>query len=115
MSALPPKADMSSATWDVCFGPIADSCGAQKESLFDHFVGGLLKMHRHVETQSFGRLEIDDELILSRRLHRHVGGLLALEDAIDVTGCVSILVDEIGPIGNQAPISREEPFEVDRG
>jgi hypothetical protein len=24
MSALPPKADMCGATWDVCFGPIAD-------------------------------------------------------------------------------------------
>jgi hypothetical protein len=30
MSALPPKADMCSATRDVRFGPIADSCSATK-------------------------------------------------------------------------------------
>ena len=97
MSALPPKADMCSATWDVCFGPIADSYGAQKESLFDHFVGGLLKMHRHVETQSFGRLEIDDGFVFGRHLHRQIGGLLALEDAIDVAGRLSVLVTKSGP------------------
>ena len=31
MSALPPKADMCSATSDVRFGPIADSCSATKD------------------------------------------------------------------------------------
>jgi hypothetical protein len=39
MSALPPKADMCSATRDVRFGPKADSCSAAKISLFDHLVG----------------------------------------------------------------------------
>jgi len=34
MSALPPKADMCSATRDVRFGPIADMTG-----LFDHLAG----------------------------------------------------------------------------
>jgi hypothetical protein len=29
----------------------------------DHLVGDLLEMHRHVETQCFGRLEVDDELM----------------------------------------------------
>jgi hypothetical protein len=36
MSALPPKADMCSALAYVRFGPKADSCAQQKESLFDH-------------------------------------------------------------------------------
>ena len=34
MSALPPKADMCSATGDVCFGPIADMCGATRDVRF---------------------------------------------------------------------------------
>ena len=35
-------------------------------------------------------------------LHRQVGGLLALEDAVDVAGRTPVLVDEIGSIGDQA-------------
>jgi len=38
-SALPPKADMCSAIADVCFGPIADSCTATNQHLFDHLAG----------------------------------------------------------------------------
>jgi hypothetical protein len=82
MSALPPKADMCSATRDVRFVPIADSCSAAKRWLFDHLVGDLLEMHRHIEAQRLGGLEVDGKLILRRRLHRHVGWLLALEDAV---------------------------------
>ena len=37
-----------------------------------------------VEAERLGGLEIDDQLVLGRRLHRQVGGLLALEDAIDI-------------------------------
>jgi hypothetical protein len=35
-----------------------------------------------------------------RRLHRQVGRLLTLENAIDVAGRAPILVDGIGPMGN---------------
>jgi len=37
MSALPPKADIDRARWDVRFVPKADICSAAKERLFDHF------------------------------------------------------------------------------
>ena len=39
MSALPPKADMCSATWYVRFVPIATKRTAANTSLFDHLVG----------------------------------------------------------------------------
>ena len=51
MSALPPKADMCGATWDVRFGPKADICNAKKSvsafresrhsrsRLFNHLIG----------------------------------------------------------------------------
>ena len=56
----------------------------QKVRLFDHFVGDLLERHGHVEPERLGGLEIDDQLILCRRLHGEIGRLLTLEDAVDV-------------------------------
>ena len=82
---------------------------------FDHLIGDLLEMHRHVEAQRLGGLEIDDKLILRRRLHRHVGWLLALEDAVDVAGRAPVLIDPIRPIGDQAAGGDEVAIEVDRG
>ena len=48
MSASPPKANMCSATRDVRFGPIADSCTAAKSivMLFDRLVGRGRAAHR---------------------------------------------------------------------
>ena len=45
----------------------------------------------------FRGLEVDDQLVLGRRLHRQVGGLLALEDAIDIAGGAPEWVDRIRP------------------
>ena len=55
-----------------------------------------------METERFGGLEIDHQLVLGRRLHRQVGRLFALEDAIDVASGAPILVDDIGSVRNQA-------------
>ena len=60
-------------------------------------------------------LRLITSLVLGRRLHRQVGRLLALEDAVDVVGRAPILVDVIGPIGDQAASGDEETFVVDRG
>jgi hypothetical protein len=56
----------------------------QTGSLFDHFVGELLEMQRHVEAQRFGGLHIDHQLELDRLLDRKIGWLGALEDAVDI-------------------------------
>jgi hypothetical protein len=64
MSALPPKADM-------CVS-------------FDHFVSAGEYGRRHSEAKRLGRFQIEHQLGLGRRLHRKVGGLLALEDAVDI-------------------------------
>src|SRR5262245_3873894 len=95
MSALHPKADMCGATSDVCFGPIADITLS-----FDHLVGARKHGGRHGEAERFGGLEVDDQFVLGRCLHRHVSRLLALEGAIDVAGRTAILINEISPIGN---------------
>ena len=70
---------------------------------------------RHVEAECLGGLEVDHQLVLGRRLHRQVGRLLALEDAVDVAGRAPVLVDLISPIGDQAAGRDEGAIVVDRG
>src|SRR6516164_1876911 len=67
-------------------------------SSLDHLVGARDERWRHVKAERPGGFEIDDQLIFGRRLHRQVGGLLALEDAIDVAGCAAVLVEKFWSI-----------------
>ena len=80
---------------------------------FDHLVGPNEQLVRYGQAKRLGGLEVDRQLVLGRRLHRKVGRLLALEDAIDVAGRAPELVDHISPIGDQAAVERCPPF--DRG
>ena len=47
-----------------------------------------------VEAERLRGLEVDHQFVLGRRLHRKVGGFLAIEDAIDVAGRAPVLIDE---------------------
>src|SRR5262245_20835000 len=67
-------------TTHVRFGPIADFSAAKW--LFDHFIGASEHDRWECETHCLGGLKINHQLILGRRLHGHLGWLLALEDAI---------------------------------
>jgi len=48
-------------------------------------------------------------------LHRHVGWLLAPEDAIDVAGRAPELVNRISPVGDKTTLDNEVAERVDRG
>src|SRR5450631_4304704 len=81
------------------------SCANTGSGLFDDLVGPSEQCRRHGEAHRLGGLEIDNQLILGRRLHRKIGGLLALEDAIDVSGGAAVLLENIIPIRDQTAAS----------
>ncbi len=60
---------------------------------------------RHGEPQRLRCFEVDGQFIFGRPLHWQVGRLLPFEDAIDIAGCASVLVDRIGTIGNETTVS----------
>ena len=73
------ESDLASATdirqrgWHVGSVP-----GADIGSLFDHLVGELLKVHRHLDAERLGGLEVDYQLEARRLLDREVARISAL-------------------------------------
>jgi hypothetical protein len=65
ISALPPRADVEA---DIIEPPVSATSGCEQSQerspLFDHLVGKLLEMQRHVEAEYLGGLEVDDQLEL---------------------------------------------------
>src|SRR5215475_3857585 len=81
---------------------------------FNHLVGAGEQGVWNGQSKSLGGLDVDHQLILGRGLHRQISWLLALEDAIDITGRALVQVDIIRPIGHETASSSEEAFVVDR-
>jgi hypothetical protein len=61
--------------------------------LFDHLVGTGEQGRRHIKAERSGGLQVDHQLVFGRRLHWKVFEFLTLEEAIDIAGRTSELVD----------------------
>jgi hypothetical protein len=78
--------------------------------LFDHLIGAGEQHWRHFEAEQPCGRGVDDQLELGGRLHRQVGRLLALEDAVDVAGGTPELIGIVRPVGDQAADSFASRF-----
>ena len=76
----------------TCLSTVVMSGLCQKRTY--HLVGTGESWGRHRDAERLGRLEIDHEFVLGWRLHGEIGGLLAFEDAIDVSCGAPVLVDK---------------------
>jgi hypothetical protein len=63
----------------------------QTVSLFDYIVGELSELHRHIQAERLGGLEVDHQYVLGWCLHRKVGRLLAFENPAGVNARLSII------------------------
>jgi len=88
MSALPPKADIGTQSWNVRFVP-----KAHIDLLIDHLVGAGKQCRWHRDAESLGGLKIDGQFILGWCLHRHLGRLFALENTVNVSRCAPVWID----------------------
>src|SRR6516225_12278112 len=79
----------------------------------DHLVGAGEQSWCHRETERSRCLEINDQLELRRLLDRKVGGLLALEDAIDIGCGAAEQIGALNSVGDQASAPGELRNRID--
>src|SRR5215469_1127474 len=89
-------------------------CAEKCTPLFDHLVGCLQEGFRDSEAKGFSGLEIDNQHVLGRELHRQVTWLRALENEIDIRCRLPILIAQIHAIRNKAAIPRDNRVRVNR-
>jgi hypothetical protein len=79
----------------------------QVAPLFDDFVGSREQCSRHFEAERFGGLDVEHSFVFHRQLHRQIGRLPALKDAVDVGGGKPIQRGLINPEGDQSAFGDE--------
>jgi hypothetical protein len=62
-------------------------------SSFDQLVGTGEQLRMDFDGKDLGGLEVDNQFLFGRRLHRQIGGLLPPEHAADIAGGAPVLAD----------------------
>jgi hypothetical protein len=81
--------------------PLAHVTAALRHHLLDYFVDAGQHDRRNIEVERPGGFEIESYFLLRRRLYGQIGRLLAVEDAVDVTGCAMKLIEVVNPVGDE--------------
>src|SRR5262249_56710780 len=84
-----------------------------KAALFDQLVCTAGQRQWDSDAKRLGCLEVDEQLVLGRRLHRQVRWLCSPEDAIDVRRGTPAEIDRVGPLGQQAAVDCLAPGRLD--
>src|SRR5262245_9300247 len=78
-----------------------------------NLVGAGEQRWRQRKAECLCRLEVDHQLELGWRLHREVGRLFALEDAVDVGGGTPVGVGSVRAVRDQSAIGNENAKRID--
>ena len=89
-----------------------NSCTHSK--LLDRLIRTREQGRRDGETERLRGFEVDNELVLGRRLHRKIGWLLSLENSIHVASRLPVLLDEVRSVSNEAAGRNDVAIGVDR-
>src|SRR5262249_25029427 len=82
--------------------------------LLDYLISAGLQGQRHLQTKHLRGLEIDRSDKLDRDLHRKLGWLCAMEDAIDISGSTAKDVHVVWPVGKQSAFSSKDSVNIHR-
>ena len=88
---------------------------ARLESTRTELATDVESMARHLESERFGGLQVDDELEFGGLHDRQVGRLLALENAAGIDAGQTVQVRNTGSVAHQAAGRRERAKLEDRG
>ena len=81
--------------------------------LFDHLIGALLEMYRHVKAERLGGFQIDHQLEFDRGLHGKLARFLALKNAIDIRRRAPKIIGQVISVGQQAAEFSEDTEWID--
>ena len=110
------KAQPASFLGDFCnkICQLRPDAPQQKKPLFDHLIGEREQLLGSLQAERLGCFQIDYQLEFGRRLHREVGWLGTLENAVDVPGRLSRLFGIIAAIADQPTRLRTIGGKIDR-